>query len=66
MFYMGLFGGPEETGGFSEADALEAEAAKRVIDEEAGVVIYAVSHGQGYGVTAVPLEDTNLGTGDND
>lgn len=33
---------------------------KRVIDEEAGVVIYAVDAGNSYAMTADPIEDTNL------
>jgi len=60
---MGLLGGDGENAGFDEADKLGAAEKKRVIDEEAGVVIYAVSpQSSGYGVTAVPIEDTDLET----
>jgi hypothetical protein len=61
--------GKRERGGFKTADRITTHAAKRVIDEEAGVVIYAVkfnsdmnpaADGGGYGLTAVPIEDTNL------
>lgn len=47
------------------------DQAVRAIDEEAGVVIYAVSRrsshaGKGMGMTSVPLEDTTLGESDDD
>jgi hypothetical protein len=64
MGLLGGGGGDEEKGGFSESDLLNGDNAKRVIDEEAGVVIYAVADGQGnghgYGLTAIPIEETNL------
>jgi hypothetical protein len=66
--YMGLFGGDgggdEEKGGFTDANLLKGDNAKRVVDEEAGVIIYAVADGQGnghgYGLTAIPIEETDL------
>lgn len=80
---MGLFSsnkdgdevGRKERGGFKTADRIATSAAKRVIDEEAGVVIYAVKYnsdmnpaadGGGYGLTAVPIEDTKLTLNDAD
>ena len=66
---MGLFDnsdsaqGGERTGGFAPADALGGAGKggmKRVIDEEAGVVIYAIDAGNSYAMTSVPLEDTDL------
>ncbi|QGA82756.1 hypothetical protein [Halomicrobium sp. LC1Hm] len=61
---MGLFDGEEliERGGFRPRKNLEGGTCKRVIDEEAGVVLYAVmvNGKEGYGLTAVPIEDTDL------
>lgn len=53
----------ESTAGFSPADEISGGgggAMKRVIDEEAGVVIYAVDSGNSYAMSAVPIEDTDL------
>ncbi|WP_224448353.1 hypothetical protein [Haloprofundus salilacus] len=36
---------------------------KRVVDEEAGIVIYAYTNGNAGGVTAVPLSRTTLDIG---
>lgn len=66
---MGLFDSDESgqdsesTAGFSPADEISGGrgvAMKRVVDEEAGVVIYAVDAGNSYAMTAVPIEDTDL------
>lgn len=54
--------------GFTKATSIGNGKAVRVIDEEAGVVLYGMkvqkgdgtAKGGGYGLTAVPLEDTNL------
>lgn len=35
-------------------------AAARMVDEEAGIVLYAMAGGQGVGLSAVPKEDTDL------
>jgi len=60
--FMGLLGGDGENAGFEEENKLSSQnVKKRVIDEEAGVVIYAISPpDEGYGITAVPIEDTDL------
>lgn len=64
MGLLGGSGGDEKKGGFTESDLLKGDNTKRVIDEEAGVVIYAVADGQGnghgYGLTAIPIEKTDL------
>ena len=55
--------GDSPTAGFSPEDKLGGAGKggmKRVIDEEAGVVIYAVDAGNSYAMTAVPIEDTDL------
>jgi hypothetical protein len=58
---MGLLGNDDDTAGFKDADKLGSATKKRVIDEEAGVVIYAVApQSDGYGLAAVPIEDTDL------
>ena len=66
---MGLFGSGSEysksdRGGFKDGTEFYTGTAKRVIDEEAEVVLYAVqvpeSEGGGFGLTAVPLKDTAL------
>jgi hypothetical protein len=58
---MGLIGGNGKSGGFDEADSLNASEKKRVIDEEAGVVIYAVApQGGWYGLTDIPIDETDL------
>ena len=46
--------------GFAEAEDIKGGTAKRLVDEEAGVVLYAVAGIDGYGLTAVPIEDTDL------
>lgn len=56
--------------GFVDGTEIEGGTAKRVVDVEAGVVLYAVKikdrvHGGGYGVAAVPIKDTNLSTTDD-
>jgi hypothetical protein len=67
---MGLFGDDSSDygGGFKTAESLgdNGGTAKRVIDEEAGVVLYAVmpSMHDGYGLAAVPIEDTDLQPGE--
>ncbi|KTG11646.1 hypothetical protein AUR64_00180 [Haloprofundus marisrubri] len=38
---------------------------KRVVDEDAGVVIYAYTNGNAGGVTSVPLSQTELDVGSN-
>jgi hypothetical protein len=59
--------GAKKRGGFKTDDRITTTPAKRVIDEEAGVVIYAVNFDRypvteagGYGLSAVPIEDTDL------
>jgi hypothetical protein len=47
------------SGGSFEAD----REVHRVVDEEAGVVVYAMTGGQSAGVSTVPLEDTDLDGG---
>lgn len=34
---------------------------KRAVDEEAGVVIYAIKAGSAYSISTVPIKDTKLG-----
>jgi hypothetical protein len=67
---MGLLGSDEDepggglTAGFDPAESLSGlgkNNMKRVIDEQAGVVIYAIDDKSGYAMTAVPLEHTWLG-----
>lgn len=64
---MGLFGDSDENdedasyrGGFEEKDVLELSGRERVIDEEAGVVIYGFKRGTQHTITSVPLKDTML------
>lgn len=50
----------KERGGFARAEQIN-QSGKRVIDEEAGVVIYASAGGTGgYAMTALPIEETDL------
>jgi hypothetical protein len=61
-----MFGGKSDRGGFKEGEKI-GTTAKRVIDEEAGVVLYAVKYeGAGYGLAAVPIEDTQLSIDEDD
>jgi len=70
---MGLFGSSDDddsgrkVAGFEKSEKVNKNKAMRVIDEEAEVVIYAISSTvpEGYGLTAIPLEDTAL-TVDNE
>lgn len=52
-------------GGFKPAEQISGGAnignMKRVVDEEAGVVLYAIKERNTYALTAVPIEDTELG-----
>ena len=51
------------TAGFDEANQISGSGKhgmKRVVDEEAGVVIYAIDGGNTYSIAAVPLSDTDL------
>jgi hypothetical protein len=68
---MGLFSKSDEEGdetdraGFERGKKISSHVAdtKRVIDEEAGVVLYAVKNlkkGGGYGLTAIPIDETDL------
>lgn len=65
---MGLFNSDESedddanTAGFSTEDELGGigRDAKRVIDKEAGVVIYSITYGQNRSIAAVPIGDTDL------
>jgi len=61
---MGLLGSDDsedpERGGFNPAYKLKGGYARRVIDEEAGVVIWAVKTKEGYGLTSLPIEQTDL------
>lgn len=53
----------DATGGFEPADSILPHPpgeSKRVIDTEAGVVVYATNGSNGYGLAAVPLADTDL------
>jgi hypothetical protein len=53
-------------GGFKDGEQI-LTTAKRVIDEEAGVVLYGVkSEMAGYGLAAVPIEDTTLSLDEDD
>jgi hypothetical protein len=61
----GVGQGDPVRGGFEPGDALAARG-KRVVDEEAGVVLYAtVTEAGGYGLAAVPIEDTRLELSDD-
>lgn len=66
---MGLFSqdddddepGKKERGGFKEAEQFSGnQFYKRVIDEEAGVVLYGAGTNNAYGLAALPIEDTDL------
>lgn len=66
---MGLFSqdgddnepGVKERGGFKEAQEFSApQICERVIDEEAGVVLYGVGNNKSFGLAALPIEDTDL------
>jgi len=61
---MGLLGGSgNPNAGFEQGEKLSGGAGatlKRVVDEEAGVVIYAADTTNGYAMTAVPLDETDL------
>jgi len=66
MLCMGLLGsddnddGQTQRGGFETAEELNKGFKRRVIDEEAGVVIWAVRCNDGYGMTSLPIEQTDL------
>lgn len=65
---MGLFGDDDsERAGFSNATELKEKGAKRLVDREAGVVLYAMkiqkgdpTASGGFGLAAVPIDDTDL------
>ena len=64
---MGLFSDTDDPdehttrGGFEDAEAFTGnQFRKRVVDEEAGVVLYGVGNNKSFGLAAVPIEDTNL------
>lgn len=51
-------------GGFvptSELDTGDGTTVERVVDEEAGVVVYALCGDDGSGLAAVPIDETSLG-----
>jgi hypothetical protein len=52
----------ESTAGFSTGGELGGfgKNARRVIDREAGVVIYSITYGDERSITAVPIGDTDL------
>ena len=50
-----------ETAGFNEADGFTNHgSAKRVVDEEAGVVLYGLNHKGSFSMTAIPIDETDL------
>lgn len=60
---MGLIGGgSDKSAGFEQGESISGGGGncKRVVDEEAGIVIYAVDAPNGYGVTAIPKSETDL------
>jgi len=63
---MGLIGGSNDSSaGFEHGEKLSGGTGanlKRVVDDEAGVVIYAADTTSGYTMTAVPLSETDLET----
>lgn len=53
----------DATAGFEPADRITPHPpgeSRRVVDSEAGVVIYATNGANGYGLAAVPLAETDL------
>jgi hypothetical protein len=51
----------QERGGFEDADYFSGnQFRKRVVDKEAGVVLYGVGNNKSFGLTALPIEDTDL------
>lgn len=51
----------KERGGFKDAEYFSGnQFRKRVIDKEAGVVIYGVGNNSSFGLAALPIEDTDL------
>ena len=51
----------KDRGGFKEAEYFSGnQFRKRVIDKEAGVVIYGVGNNKSFGLAALPIEDTDL------
>jgi len=66
---MGLFNDEKSAreirGGFKPAESVHQGTKRRVIDEEAGVVIWVVKYSDGYGMTSLPIEQTDLTIDDN-
>lgn len=61
---MGLLGGSDyPQAGFEDGDQVKSGTTKRVVDEEAGVVLYAWMERNmagGVALTAIPIDQTDL------